>query len=62
MLNNLIDKWNLDKNQTIYIGDKKIDSEAANNAGISSFIFNKKNIFESFLNEKLPTGSSSVDN
>tara|TARA_B100000965_G_scaffold404712_1_gene436324 strand:+ start:951 stop:2189 length:1239 start_codon:yes stop_codon:yes gene_type:complete len=62
MLNNLVDKWNLDKNQTIYIGDKKIDLEAAKNAGINSFTFNKKNIFESFLNEKLPTGSSSVDN
>ena len=38
-LNFLIDKHNLDKNNTYYVGDRKIDIECAYNAHIKSIMF-----------------------
>jgi len=44
-LNYLIDKYNLDKEDTYYVGDRKIDVECANNANIKSILYrNNKNI------------------
>ena len=38
-LNYLIDKYHLDKNNTYYVGDRKLDIECANNAHIRSIMF-----------------------
>lgn len=38
-LNYLVDKYNLDKDNTYYVGDRPIDIESANNAGIKSIMF-----------------------
>ena len=38
-LNYLIDKYHLDKNNTYYVGDRKLDVECANNAHIKSIMF-----------------------
>ena len=35
----LIDKYHLDKNNTYYVGDRKLDVECANNAHIKSIMF-----------------------
>lgn len=41
-INYLVDKYNLDRNNTFYVGDRKIDIECANNANIKSILFNNK--------------------
>lgn len=38
-INYLINKYNLDKDRTYYVGDRKIDIDCANNAGIKSIMF-----------------------
>ena len=38
-LNYLINKYNLDRNNTYYVGDRKLDIECANNAHIKSIMF-----------------------
>ena len=38
-LNYLINKYHLDKNNTYYVGDRKLDVECANNAHIKSIMF-----------------------
>ena len=38
-LNYLIDKYHLDKDNTYYVGDRKLDVECANNAHIKSIMF-----------------------
>ena len=38
-LNYLIDKYHLDKNNTYYVGDRKLDIECASNAHIKSIMF-----------------------
>ena len=38
-INYIIDKYNLDKNNTYYVGDRRIDIDCANNAGIKSIMF-----------------------
>lgn len=38
-LNYLIDKYNLDKNKTYYVGDRSLDIECAYNAGIKSILY-----------------------
>lgn len=38
-LNYLIDKYHLDKNNTYYVGDRKMDIKCANNAHIKSIMF-----------------------
>ena len=44
-INYLVDKYNLDKNDTYYVGDRRIDIECANNANIKSILYrNKKDI------------------
>lgn len=37
-LNHLVDKYHLDKNNTYYVGDRPIDIECANNAGVKSIL------------------------
>jgi len=48
MLNELFVEWNIDIDHSFMIGDKDIDVQAANNAGIAGYKFNGGNIFESF--------------
>ena len=38
-INYLINKYNLNKDSTYYVGDRKIDIDCANNAGIKSIMF-----------------------
>ncbi len=38
-LNYLIDKYHLDRNNTYYVGDRKLDIECANNAHIKSIMY-----------------------
>ena len=49
-INYLIKKYNLNLNETYYIGDRKLDIEAAHNSGIQSINFlsseNSKQIME----------------
>ena len=42
MINEAIKKYNLDKTKCFMIGDKLSDLEAAKNAEIKGFLFNKK--------------------
>ena len=43
-LNYLINKYDLDKNETYYVGDRPIDIECANNSGIKSIVYNSNNM------------------
>ena len=45
----LIDKYNMDKSQTYYVGDRHLDVECAKNAGIKAIFYIAK---ESFLESK----------
>lgn len=45
-LNYLVEKHDLSKNQTYYVGDRKIDIECAKNVGIKSIFFNVDNYSE----------------
>ena len=38
-LNYLVQKYNLDKNSTFYVGDRSLDIECANNAGLMSILY-----------------------
>ena len=38
-LNYLVDKYQLDRNETYYVGDRPIDIECANNAKVKSIMF-----------------------
>jgi HAD superfamily hydrolase (TIGR01549 family) len=40
----ILNKWNIPKLNTLYIGDSFIDSEAANNAKIKFVLFNSRNM------------------
>ena len=42
-LNYLIDKHKLDREKTFYVGDRQLDIESANNAGIKSILYLPKN-------------------
>ncbi len=52
MINEAIKKYNLDKTKCFMIGDKLSDLEAAKNAEIKGFLFNKKNL-KNFIKEIL---------
>jgi len=43
-INYLLKKYNLEKEKTIYIGDRLIDVQCAKNAGVQSCYFNSHNI------------------
>lgn len=45
-------KWNIDKSRSILIGDKQSDIECAENFGIRSFLFDKKNLYK-FVKDKI---------
>lgn len=60
MLEKIIKKWNLDKDLTLYIGDKEIDVMAAKNAKVNHFHFKGGDLFNSFFS--LPTSSTSIYN
>ena len=45
----LIDKYNMDKSQTYYVGDRHLDVECAKNAGIKAIFYIAK---ESFLESR----------
>ena len=44
MINEAVEKYNLDKKRCFMIGDKLSDLEAAKNAQIKGFLFNKSNL------------------
>ena len=44
MINEAVEKYNLDKTRCFMIGDKLSDLEAAKNAQIKGFLFNKSNL------------------
>ena len=44
MINEAVEKYNLDKTRCFMIGDKLTDLEAAKNAQIKGFLFNKSNL------------------
>ena len=44
MINEAIEKYNLDKTRCFMVGDKLSDLEAAKNAQIKGFLFNKSNL------------------
>ena len=44
MINEAVEKYNLDKRRCFMIGDKLSDLEAAKNAQIKGFLFNKSNL------------------
>ncbi len=44
MINEAVEKYNLDKAKCFMIGDKSSDLEAAKNAGIKGFLFKTKNL------------------
>ena len=44
MINEAVEKYNLDKTRCFMIGDKLTDLEAAKNAQIKGFLFNKRNL------------------
>ncbi len=44
--------WNIDKKKSFMIGDQKTDMEFAKRAGISGYLFNKKNLYN-FIKIKL---------
>ena len=44
MINEAVEKYNLDKTRCFMIGDKLSDLEAAKNAQIKGFLFNKRNL------------------
>lgn len=46
-INYLVDKYNLDKNNTFYVGDRSIDIDCARNAGIKSILFLPENSYGS---------------
>ena len=47
---NLLEKYHLDKSDTYYVGDRRIDVEAAENAGIKSINLGQPN---SKINQKI---------
>ena len=44
--------WNIDKKKSFMVGDQKTDMEFAKRAGISGYLFNKKNLYN-FIKIKL---------
>ncbi len=44
MLNEAVEKYNLDKNKCFMLGDKQTDVEAANNAQIKGFLFEENDL------------------
>ena len=40
----LVNKYNLDRNDTYYVGDRPIDIECANNSNIKSIFYNRRNV------------------
>ncbi|MCR5647324.1 MAG: HAD family hydrolase [Acholeplasmatales bacterium] len=40
----LVGKYNLDRNETFYVGDRPIDIDCAYNANIKSIFYNEKNV------------------
>ena len=44
-INYLVDKYNLNKNNTYYVGDRHLDIDSANNAGVKSIFFKPEDSF-----------------
>ena len=44
-INYLVDKYHLDKNDTYYVGDRHLDIDSANNAGVHSIFFKPEDSF-----------------
>lgn len=44
-INYIVDKYNLDKESTFYVGDRSIDVDCAKNAGIKSILFLQENSY-----------------
>ena len=44
-INYLISKYNMNRNSTYYVGDRKLDIESANNANIKSILFIPKDSY-----------------
>ena len=52
MIDEAVAKYNLDKNKCFMVGDKISDIDAAKNAKIKGFLFNKNNL-KDFIKEIL---------
>jgi D-glycero-D-manno-heptose 1,7-bisphosphate phosphatase len=50
MILNAIQEWPVDSERSFLVGDKDIDIEAARNAGIRGYMFDKQNLYEFLKN------------